>query len=35
MQESNAARAHKLTRLSISAVQLEDLDLQAEVPLPS
>ena len=28
MEESNAARGHKLTRLSISAQQLEDLDLQ-------
>ena len=30
MQESNAARAHKLTKLSISAEQLEDLNLQAK-----
>ena len=30
LQQSNAARAHKLTSLSISAQQLEDLDLQAK-----
>jgi multidrug resistance efflux pump len=30
LQKSNAARAHKLTSLSISAQQLEDLDLQAK-----
>jgi multidrug resistance efflux pump len=30
LQRSNAARAHKLTSLSISAQQLEDLDLQAK-----
>jgi hypothetical protein len=27
MRESNAARGHKLTRLSISAEEQEDLDL--------
>ena len=30
MRSSNAARGHKLTRLSISAEALEDLDLQAK-----
>jgi multidrug resistance efflux pump len=30
LQQSNAGRAHKLTSLSISAQQLEDLDLQAK-----
>jgi multidrug resistance efflux pump len=30
LQQSNAARAHKLTSLSISAQQLEDFDLQAK-----
>jgi multidrug resistance efflux pump len=30
MQQSNAARGHNLTKLSISAQQLEDLDLQAK-----
>ena len=30
VQQSNAARGHKLTSLSISAQQLEDLDLQAK-----
>ena len=30
MQESNASRAHKLTKLSISDEQREDLDLQAK-----
>jgi RND family efflux transporter MFP subunit len=30
LQQSNAARGHRLTKLSISAQQLEDLDLQAK-----
>jgi multidrug resistance efflux pump len=30
LRQSNAARGHKLTRLSISAEQLENLDLQAK-----
>ena len=30
LQQSNAARGHKLTKLSISAEQLETLDLQAK-----
>src|SRR5258707_13684360 len=30
LQQSNAARGHKLTKLSISAEQLENLDLQAK-----
>jgi RND family efflux transporter MFP subunit len=30
LRQSNAARGHKLTRLSISAQELEDLDLQAK-----
>jgi RND family efflux transporter MFP subunit len=30
LQQSNAARGHKLTKLSISAQQLEDLDLEAK-----
>ena len=30
MRQSNAARGHRLTKLSISEEQLEDLDLQAK-----